>query len=581
MIFLRPWFLLLILLIPVFYHLHKNNSTQNPWKKLINPEFLPFLLVNHNQFSNKKNIFIWLSILWTLLVVALAGPAFEKMPVIADKNPQGTVLIVDLNHLNKTTLAQLKIKLSETVKLLKEERIGLVLYDEKGYIALPMTEDSQILQELIPVLNPSVLPTDKDNPAEGFKTAIELLKNNNLNNGRILFFTGGISPNNEMLQQITKNNYQVGVLGLGTGEKTPILGRDGNFKRDINGNILLTTMNKNELSKLGAFEMWRPDNSDITSLIKQTISVDNKSLFGKDVSSFLSVDTYKDLGVYILVCLMPFIALIYRKEFILILICIFITSTANASPWLREDQILYNTNKKAIKAYQEKDYLSALAGFQNDSSVTGLYNQANATAHMGKYQEAIDLYTQALKINPDHKEAAFNKAYLEQLMKNKQKNTSQNSDQNNEQSKENKQSASSENDTDANTQKQNESSSQDENQENENSQQPQSTKNSSNNIEENQQNQKNEQQQETASQESANSTNEKENEPIYPPKEVENTKKNQENINDTPSNNQQKIGIESEMQDVDQTTQEIFNLLKKDPSLLLRYRLNEQYRRKP
>ena len=132
MIFLRPWFLLLILLIPVFYYFYKNNHTQNPWKKIINPEFLPFLLVNHHKLSNKKNIFVWLSILWTLLVIALAGPAFEKMPVIADKNPQGTVLIVDLNHLNKTTIPQLKIKLSETVKLLKEERIGLVLYDEKG-----------------------------------------------------------------------------------------------------------------------------------------------------------------------------------------------------------------------------------------------------------------------------------------------------------------------------------------------------------------------------------------------------------------------------------------------------------------
>lgn len=582
MIFLRPWFLLLILLIPVFYYFHKNNHTQNPWKKIINPEFLPFLLVNHHKLSNKKNIFVWLSILWTLLVIALAGPAFKKMPVIADKNPQGTVLIVDLNHLNKTTIPQLKIKLSETVKLLKEERIGLVLYDEKGYVALPMTEDSQIIQELIPVLNPSVLPTNGDNPTEGFKTAIELLKNNKLDNARILFFTGGTPNLKGIIPLIQKNNYSVGTLGLGTSEKTPILGRDGNFKRDTNGQIILTNVNKNELSKLGPFEIWRPDNNDIISLIKQTTSVDNKSLFGADVSSFLSVDTYKDLGVYILVCLMPFIAIIYRKGFIIFLICLFVSTSGYASPWLREDQILYNTNKKAVEAYQNKDYLSALAGFQNDSSATGLYNQANATAHMGKYQEAIDLYAQALKLNPEHKEAAFNKAYLEQLMKNKQENASQKSDQNDNQSKENKQNDSSQNMSNSDDKDQNKSALQNDVQENEDQNQPQSKENSANDSTKKQENQQ-DTSQETSTQENATPSQENQNEQVYPQQENDDSLKNQENANqkNTETEHLQKIGVETDEQPIDQTTQEIFNLLKKDPSLLLRYRLNEQYRRKP
>ena len=593
MIFMRPWFLLLILAIPFFFHLRKKSLNNNPWKKFIKPEFLPFLMIKTKQTKKSKNSLILISLLWTILCIALAGPAFEKAPTKVNKNDKGTVLIVDLNSLNKTTLTQLKIKLSEVVKQLKGERIGLVLYDEKGYVALPMTEDKRIVEEMIPVLDPSVLPAMGNKTEEGFKTAIELLQNNNLDTGRILFFTGGITSSKNTAQFLDTIPYSIGILGFGNGEKTPILAPNGQFKRDKNGNIILTNLNKEELQKIGILELWRPDDSDIISLLEKTNSNKKTSLFNND-NTLLTVDTYKDIGIYLLLFAMPFIALFYRKGFFVLIILISSTG-ANASLWLRDDQILYNTNTKAIEAYKNKDYLSALAGFKRDTSETGIYNQANATAHMKRYQEAIDLYKQVLEKNPNHEEARFNKAYLEQMMKNnesssqkeeekdnqKQEKNGSSSDQNNNQGSNNLDQK--ESDTSSNTNndpKQSENSS-DQNTDSESKKNnlEQNAANDSNNLDEKNKDSSNEQQQERS--------DKNENDQIYPPKE-EQTQSDQKEKEEQPSpstqnNNQQgQITEETENENpIDQTSQEIFNRLKKDPSRLLRYRLYEQNRRKP
>ena len=598
MIFMRPWFLLLLIAIPFFFHLRKKSLTNNPWKKIIKPEFLHLLMVKTGQTKKSKSSIILISLLWTILSIALAGPAFEKAPTKADKNDQGTVLIVDLNSLNKTTLNQVKIKLSEVIKHLKGERIGLVLYDEKGYIALPMTEDKKIVEELIPVLDPSVLPAVGNKPEEGFKTAIELLQNNNLDTGRILFFTGGVPSSKNTLSVLETKPYSVGILGFGDGEKTPILSPNGQFKRDANGNIVLTNLNKEELQKIGTLELWHPDDSDIISLLEKTNSFNKPSLFNNAENKLLTVDTYKDLGVYLLLFSMPFLALFYRKGFFvfIILICSF---NANASLWLRDDQILYNTNEKAVTAYKNKDYLSALAGFKNDSSETGLYNQANATAHMKRYQEAIDLYKQVLEKNPNHKEARFNKAYLEQMMKNNNSSSQDKSQKDNQNQEKNESSSNQNNNQSSNTQDQNSDQKESDNESKTNNEQKQSDNSSNqntdseskeNNLEQNAANASNnldEKNKDSSNEQQQEQSDKNENDQIYPPKkeqtQSDQKEKEEQSSPSTQNNNQQgQITEETENENpIDQTSQEIFNRLKKDPSRLLRYRLYEQNRRKP
>jgi len=115
-----------------------------------------------------------------------------------------------------------------------------------------------------------------------------------------------------------------------------------------------------------------------------------------------------------------------------------ITSLAHASIW---SDVWKNTNQRAmilleqerfeaaenlftrkdwqaVAAFRGKNYAKAAQGFQTQNGAEGLYNQGNALAFQGKYKEAINTYTQALKLEPHHVDAEYNRALLETLLKN-------------------------------------------------------------------------------------------------------------------------------------------------------------------
>jgi Ca-activated chloride channel family protein len=100
--------------------------------------------------------------------------------------------------------------------------------------------------------------------------------------------------------------------------------------------------------------------------------------------------------------------------------------------WLRPDQQAYralqngdpaaaarlfeDTQWRGSARYRSGDFSGAVSDFTQDASLTGLYNQGNALARLGRYPEAIERYEQVLQEDPGQQEAAFNKALLEKLL---------------------------------------------------------------------------------------------------------------------------------------------------------------------
>lgn len=121
--------------------------------------------------------------------------------------------------------------------------------------------------------------------------------------------------------------------------------------------------------------------------------------------------------------------------------------------WLNKNQqaqTLLNNNKpkqaaelfqdnswKGVAYYKDKQYDKAYAEFQRDTSATGLYNQGNALAYLGRYDEAIHSYEQSLQIDANNADAKHN---IEVLKKLKQQKEQQNQQQDKSQSSQNQQS---------------------------------------------------------------------------------------------------------------------------------------------
>ena len=490
MIFIRPLFLLLLLVPFVYRFMKKRQLKKSPWTKWVDKALLPYLLIQSGKSSMQSLWSKWLIILWSLLVMAAAGPAFQKLPVPVSYELPNTVFILDLGPtMQNTALATAKIKLNDFLTALKGNRVGLVLYADKGYVALPLTQDRALLRSLIPTLDNSVLPNTGQNLAAAFQKANELIQQTG-GNGRILYLTaGGVEAKG------IETPYPVGVLGL-------------------DNSAISST-----LKHLGSYHAKTADASDVLELIAHT-EPDTASVFQDD----LRTDQWADLAGIIVLMILPFFALTFRKGFLFVLL-LSTFSSAHASFFLRPDQEAYRQQEQAVADYRAGNYEGAIQGFQNHA-----YNLGNALAYAGQIQQAIQSYAQALIENPDDEDARFNKEYLEKQL------PPPDQDQQNQQQ-----------------QQQENNANQDESDQNEQNQQDQPTETEQDQSD--QQPDSNDQQNQPIQQDQSN-----EQEDQMQPREVDESQREQSPFN--------------------QQEQQILNRLQSDPYRVLRYRLLQQARQK-
>lgn len=94
---------------------------------------------------------------------------------------------------------------------------------------------------------------------------------------------------------------------------------------------------------------------------------------------------------------------------------------------------------KAVASYRGKNFNIASEQFKHLGGELGFYNQGNALAYLGQFQEAIAAYDKAIKLNPKHADAIYNRDLLKKLLEENKNNQDQNQqDQNKKEQDQNK-----------------------------------------------------------------------------------------------------------------------------------------------
>ena len=109
--------------------------------------------------------------------------------------------------------------------------------------------------------------------------------------------------------------------------------------------------------------------------------------------------------------------------------------------WLRDDQIALKALRlgepelaaslctdeqwESVANYRSGEYETSLNGFRKNKTSDGFYNQGNALARIGQYEDSIASYQQALISKPNDPDTLFNKALVEKLLEEKQQSNDQ------------------------------------------------------------------------------------------------------------------------------------------------------------
>ncbi len=450
--FLRPFWLLLLLLLPILYLAFRQMRLgDSGWSRLI-PARLLSPLIRHNGSSGKtaKSPLAPATAALVILSLALAGPAWREAPTPLKQPGDSLVIALDLSlsmlatDVEPDRLTQAKRKIRDILALREGSLTGLLVFSGDAHVVTPLTDDGRTIEGMLNVLDPVIMPATGNRADLAVARAKELLQQGAPGEGRILLITDDINDRytGTIRDTLSGTGYALNTLVVGTEEGGPIpLARRG-FIRE-NDDIVISRANPQALSQLadstgGRSHELTLDDTDIHSLNLSPKDSDD----WQESEAGLTVSRWQDDGYWLLWLALPLVLLGWRRgafsALALILLPVWPQPAAAISwdeLWQREDQrapeLIEKSPESAARQmedpewrgsalYRSGQFEGAAQAFARSQGPRASYNRGNALARAGKLQEALAAYDAALEQAPDMEDARHNRKIVEELLNQQQ-----------------------------------------------------------------------------------------------------------------------------------------------------------------
>lgn len=497
---LRPaWLLASLPLAFLVWRMLTVKRNSRSWQAVVDPGLLPHLLSGTNSVRSNTHLYLIFTI-GLLAIVALSGPVWNKLERPIFKQKSALVIVLDLSRsmdsgdIKPSRLIRARHKIADILAQRKEGQTALVVYAADAFSVVPLTDDSETINALLPGLTTDMMPVQGSRADQALMQAYHLFENTGLLRGDILLVTDGLSPNesqltNELLKE--RPEFRLSILGVGTETGGPIPLPNGGFLKDEQGSIVIASLGVDSLQTIaasggGVLNMISANDDDVTNLLK---AIERNPFEQEVIASDRSADVWQEQGPWLVLLLLPLVALAFRRGVLFLLPLIVSSMLLTASPdasafdwnelWENSDQqaqdqferghhdkaseLFDNADWKGSSFYRSGDYENALQQWQGIDSENANYNRGNALAKLGKLEEALEAYDQVLQKNSQHSDASHNRQLVEDALKQQQEQQQSQNDkfdgENGEQSEDDQQSSESDGgqSSDQNEQKQGQS----------------------------------------------------------------------------------------------------------------------------
>ncbi len=460
---LRPWWLIALIPVFVLYVLwSKRRRDAARWQQSIDPILLEVLLEDTPRQKSAHHR--WpLLLLLLCAVLGLSGPTFERLPQPVEQKADALVIALDLSlsmyaqDVEPSRLIRAKQKIVDILRLREEGYTALVAWAGSAHAVTPLTDDTKTIENLLETLEPAVMPVPGSRPGTALEKIHALFENAHLLQGRILFVTDGIDDLGDVTNW-RNPSFPISVLGVGTDAGGPIpldfVEQPGRFLTTQEGETITARLDDQRLTdaavlNFGRYARLSLGDSDINTVLGSNLPGEETN---EDVER--EFDLWHDLGYWLAAITLPLLLFGFRRGALATVLIVALPYDARADwwddLWQRDDQQTFEALRsgeperaatltdrpewRGAAEYRAGNYTSAITTLQALDNVRGTYNRANALAKVRDFEGAIAAYDSVLEREPEHADAAYNKALIERLKEEQDKADAEDNQENQQES---------------------------------------------------------------------------------------------------------------------------------------------------
>ncbi len=459
--FLRPlWFWALAPCVLMLLCMFRANNRVRGLEDICDPGLLPHLLLEASGVKGRRWWLAGPALFWIITVIALAGPVWSRQPQPVFHLKTGRVICLDLSpsmaaaDVKPSRLKRAKFKIRDILQRSREGLTGLVVFSSEAYVVVPLTDDVATIEAMLPALSVGIMPVSGNRAEDALSRAASLLRQAGVRDGEIILITDGVSDMASTLDEINrlrKEGVRVSVIGVGTRQGAPVPAPGGGFVMNADGRPVISRLDRGNLKEIaraggGVYTRLTPDDSDILRILQQD-RVRELAQSAREKSR--RVDKWKEEGPWLVLLLLPLALCAFRRGWLLVIFLAVLLGLPHPSfaftwkdLWLRPDQqawelykqgrygeaarLFRDPERKAAALYKQGKFKEAAKLLERQHDERSLYNRGNSLARSGRLQEALKAYEQALKINPDDKDARFNRDLIKRLLEQRHSKNQQN-----------------------------------------------------------------------------------------------------------------------------------------------------------
>jgi len=447
--FLRPaWLLAFLPLAVLLWDWARRRQGPGDWAAYVDPALQPHVLIGTPSRSSRLPL--WLAgIAGTLAILALAGPAWERLPTPVFRNLSPLVVVMDLSwameatDLRPSRLERARYKIDDLLRARKDGQVALVAYAGDAFTVTPLTDDAATVSAQLAALSPRIMPVQGERLELGLDTAARLLAQAGQASGDVLVVTAGesVTAARETAARLRREGYRVSLLGVGSRDGAPVPLPDGGFLKDREGRVRVSRLDIKALWDVaqaggGVYRTLDAAAADTDALLD---FIDRRAVAEQQAGQPVQLDQWRDAGIWLLLPLVLLAALGFRRGWLgLLLLGLLLPLPPPAEAlewrdlWLRADQQAQralaagdakaaaerfdNPDWKAAAEYRAGDFASAARRLEAFDQPRAHYNRGNALARQGQWAQALEAYDRALAASPGDEDARFNRQLVEEAL---------------------------------------------------------------------------------------------------------------------------------------------------------------------